>query len=215
MPDFINKALRIDAYFDKLFYINLASDTLRNEHMIAQFSNFGIENYERIDAIAIKELPGDEAFRNFNKKDPKYVVGSISCRTSHIQCIKTAKARNYKKVLIFEDDVVFNDDPNKLLSQNYELLNDWDMLYFSGLVEQFFRNQIVGGYAYAVRNTVFDDIINMAEASGMEIDNFYAKILQHMSYNNNQSGKYNIRIIQPFNLISHNYAFNSNIQERR
>ena len=85
------------------------------------------------------------------------------------------------------------------------------MLYFGGLVEPFFRNQIVGGYAYAVKNTLFDDIINMANASGMEIDNFYAKIIQHMSYNYNQSGKYNIRVILPFNLVGHKF-FNSNIQ---
>ena len=86
------------------------------------------------------------------------------------------------------------------------------MLYFGGLIEPHYRNQIVCTHAYAVKYTLFDDIINMAEPSGMEIDNFYAKILQHMSYNYNQSGKYNIRIILPFNLIAQNKDFNSNIQ---
>jgi hypothetical protein len=52
----------------------------------------------------------------------------------------------------------------------------------------------------------------MSLASGMEIDNFYAKILQHMSYNKNQSGKYNIRMIQPFNTIVQNKNLETNIQ---
>jgi radical SAM superfamily enzyme with C-terminal helix-hairpin-helix motif len=82
----------------------------------------------------------------------------------------------------------------------------------SGNIEHFYRNQIVCAHAYAVRDTMYDDIINMAIPSGMEIDNFYAKILQHMSYNGNQSGKYNIRIAIPFNTIRQNESFQSNIK---
>jgi hypothetical protein len=54
----------------------------------------------------------------------------------------------------------------------------------------------------------------MSDASGMEMDNFYAKIIQHMSYNHNQSGKYNIRVVLPFNQIVQNKGFNSNIQSQ-
>ena len=67
-------------------------------------------------------------------------------------------------------------------------------------------------HAYAVKSKVFDDIINMADGSGMEMDNFYAKIIQHMSYNHNQSGKYNIRVVLPFNQIVQNKSYGSNIQ---
>ena len=80
-------------------------------------------------------------------------------------------------------------------------------------LEPFFRNQIVCAHAYGVNNKIFDNIIYMGESSGMEIDNFYAKVLQHMSYNNNQSGKYNIRIIQPFNQVVQDKNFISNIQD--
>ena len=139
-------------------------------------------------------------------------MGSLSCRASHLKCLQTAKQRHYSKVLILEDDVIFAENPNQLLTRNHEILNDWDMLYFGGLVEPFLRNQIVCTFAYAIRNTIYDDIINMAEPSGMEIDNFYAKIIQHMSYNYNQSGKYNVRVILPFNQIVQNKDFGSNIQ---
>jgi GR25 family glycosyltransferase involved in LPS biosynthesis len=211
MADFTHRKLSIDTYFDKIFYINLRRDTFRNEHIISQFRRFEIMNYERIEAIELSELPSVDKYRNFIKNDSKYIIGSLSCRISHLKCIRIAKERGYSRILILEDDIEFLENPHQLLTQNQEILNDWDMLYFGGLIEPFFRNQIVGGYAYAVKNTLFDDIINMAESSGMEIDNFYAKIIQHMSYNYNQSGKYNIRVVLPFNLIGHKF-FNSNIQ---
>jgi len=153
-----------------------------------------------------------DRYRNFIKNDPKYLLGQLSCRASHLKCMNLAKQRGYSKILILEDDALMLQDPNQLLTQNHAILNDWDMLYFGGLVEPFFRNQIVCTHAYAVKNTLFDDIINMADSSGMEIDNFYAKILQHMSYNYNQSGKYNIRVIIPFNQIVQSDNFSSNIQ---
>lgn len=180
--------------------------------MISQFRKFGITNYERVEAIELKSLPLPQSYRNFNKKEQKYLLGQLSCRASHVKCIQIARQNNYSKVIIFEDDALFTENPNHQLTRNYEILNDWDMLYFGGLVEPFFRNQIVCSHAYAVKSSIYDDIINMAEPSGMEIDNFYAKILQHMSYNYNQSGKYNIRIILPFNTIIQNKSFGSNIQ---
>src|ERR1043165_3424989 len=86
------------------------------------------------------------------------------------------------------------------------------MLYFGGLVEPVFRNQVVCAHAYALNSKLFDDIIAMAEPSGMEIDNFYAKIIQHMSYNYNPTGKYNIQLMSPFNTIVQDKSVGSNIQ---
>jgi GR25 family glycosyltransferase involved in LPS biosynthesis len=202
----------VDSYFDRVFYINLDRDVTRNLHMVDQFSKFGISNFERVLGREELALPENSKFRNFIKRDMKYVLGGIGCRASHLECVRLAKERNYSKVLIFEDDSVFLEDPSSILTRNQEILNDWDVLYFGGLIEPFFRNQIVCLHAYAIRSTVFDDVLEMAEPSGMEIDNFYAKILQHMSYNHNSSGKYNVRIALPFNQIVQDKGYSSNIQ---
>lgn len=211
MSDFTHRRLTIDSYFDKVFYINLDKDVLRNKNIIQQLEKSDILNYERIQAIELKELPPIYRYRNFIRKNEKYILGQLSCMASHLKCIALAKERNYSRIFILEDDIQFTSNPNILLMQNNEILNDWDMLYFGGDIEPFFRNQIVRTHAYAIKNTLFDDILNMAETSGMEIDNFYAKIIQHMSYNYNQSGKYNIRIILPFNQIIPDSSFSSNI----
>lgn len=208
----MNSDLTLDTYFDKIFYINMDKDVDRNTRMVDQLQKFGIKNFERVSGVEVKIAPPKEAYRNFIKSEPKYIIGNLGCRASHVKCMKIAKERGYERVLIFEDDILFTEDPNILLRLNINILNDWDMLYFGGLVETFFRNQIVCTHAYAVRGTLYDDIINIADASGMEIDNFYAKIIQHMSYNYNQSGKYNVRMILPFNMVVQNKDLQSNIQ---
>lgn len=202
----------INQYFDKIFYINLEKDVDRNANMLKQFEKFGITNYERFEANTYNFIPAQECFRNFNIKEDRYVINSLGCRASHLGVVKLAKERNYNKILILEDDIEILLDPNELLRINNNILNDWDMLYFGGLIENYFRNQIVCAHAYALNKTIFDDIINMCESSGMEIDNFYAKILHHMSYNNNQSGKYNIRIMMPFETIRQIKTLPSNIR---
>ena len=210
----MNKSIRpitINTYFDKIFYINLAKDVNRNDNVLAQFNRFDITNFERIEATSYTKIPDKKLWRNFNKKDDKYILGQLGCRASHLEIVKIAKERNYKKILILEDDIKILKDPNELLITNENILNDWNFLYFGGLMENFFRNQIVTTHAYALNDTVFDDILNLAVASGMEIDNFYAKVMQHMSYNYNQSGMYNTRVFIPFNTIIQDDAFNSNI----
>jgi len=200
----------LNTYFDKIFYINLDKDVDKNQHILSEFKKWNITNFEKIKGFTFKDIPDRIFWRNFNKYDEKYVLGSLGCRRSHLEAIRLSIERNYSKILILEDDIFFKEDPHELLvKQN---LQDWDLLYFGGHIESQFRNQIVGGYAYGINISLFEEILTMAPASGMEIDNYYAKILQHMSYNYNQSGRYNIRMIEPFNTIDVNYNFTSNIR---
>jgi GR25 family glycosyltransferase involved in LPS biosynthesis len=209
--DFTYRAININEYFDKIFYINLDKDTQRNASILTEFKKFNITNFERVPGVELIDIPLHTEYRNFIKDDVKYIKGQLGCRASHIKIIQLAKERGYSRILILEDDISIIEDPSSLLGINQWLHNDWDLLYFGGLVEPFFRNQIVCAHAYGVNSTLFDDILNMGPASGMEIDNFYAKVIQHMSYNYNQSGKYRIRIIQPFNKIVQNKNYESNI----
>jgi GR25 family glycosyltransferase involved in LPS biosynthesis len=209
--DFTHRPININEYFDRIFYLNMDKDTARNESILNQFNELNITNFERVVGVELNDIPERTEYRNFIKDDVKYIKGQLGCRASHLSAIQLAKLRGYSKILILEDDVLFLEDPSALLNVNQWLHNDWDMLYFGGLVEPFFRNQIVCAHAYGVSSTVFDDILQMGPSSGMEIDNFYAKVIQHMSYNYNQSGKYRIRIIQPFNQIVQNKNYKSNI----
>jgi GR25 family glycosyltransferase involved in LPS biosynthesis len=202
----------IDNFFDKIYYINLKKDFDRNINILKEFEKFNIRNFQRMDGVEISDLPDQWLYRSFIKKDFKYIKGALGCRSAHLNIIRDAKNNNYKNIAIFEDDISFTIDPNALIQGNLYNIQNFDLLYFGGLQEQHFNNQIVQTHAMGISCKIFDDILYMAESSGMEIDNFYAKILHHMSYNNNQSGKYNIRMIQPFNTITVDFSFPSNIR---
>lgn len=206
--------MTLNECFDKIYYLNLAKDTDRNENIQKEFAKFDITNYERIEGEIITEIPDQSLWRNLNKDkiSDKYILGSLGCRATHIKAIKKAKEDGHKKVLILEDDVKFLANPNNILQRNPILLSkNWDMLYFGGLIEHHFRSQIVGAYAYGIAESLYDEVIYMAEASGMEIDNFYAKIVYHMSYNYNHSGRYDVKTLHPFGTIVVD-SFKSNIQ---
>jgi hypothetical protein len=195
--------------------MNLSKDIYRNENILAQFRKYNITNFERIEGTIFTEIPDKKIWRNFNNKDEKYILANIGHRDSTLKIINISKERNYDKILILEDDIKITVDPNILLNRNENIINDWDFLYFGGLMENFYRNQIVCAHAYAIRSILFDDIINMLPTSGMETDNFYAKIMQHMSYNHNKSGMYNTRIVFPFNtIIQDRIEYNSNINDK-
>lgn len=211
--DQTNRYHSIDSYFDKVLYINMPGDNAREDALLTQLSRWNIRNVQRVDGIRVNAgMVPPERYRKFIKRDPKYVQGQLGCAEAHINAVKLAKQQGWKRVLILEDDVEILQDPNRILNQNAGILDDWDMLYFGGLVEPEFRNQIVCAHAYALDSRLYDDIIYMARASGMEIDNFYAKILQHMSYNHNQVGKWRIRRIEPFNQIVQNKQHGSYIR---
>ena len=211
--DQTNRYHSIDSYFDKVLYINMQGDKAREDALLTQLGRWNIRNVQRVDGVKVDAgMVPPERYRKFIKRDPKYVQGQLGCAEAHINAVKLAKQMSWKRVLILEDDVEILQDPNRILNQNTSILDDWDMLYFGGLVEPEFRNQIVCTHAYAMDSRLYDDIIYMARASGMEIDNFYAKVLQHMSYNNNQVGKWRIRRIEPFNQIVQNKQHESNIR---
>jgi GR25 family glycosyltransferase involved in LPS biosynthesis len=206
--------LTLDNFFDKIFYINLDEDTDRNENITNQFKKYGITNYERVSGVKLTELPNTIYWRNFNLNalNEKYILGSMGCRASHKKIMDISLEKNYQKILIFEDDIYFTEDPNKVLENNRDILNEWDMLYFGGAVEEHFNGQIVGAYAYGLNRKLIEETYYMLPTSGMEIDNFYAKILYHMSYNYNLTGKYLIKKLEPFNTVKVNFNYESNIR---
>jgi hypothetical protein len=207
--------MTVNDYFDKIYYLNLAKDTDRNQHILDQFAKHGITNFERIEGVVYDEIPDGYLWRNFNinKLKKEYILGSLGCRVTHIKAVQKAKDDGHKKILIFEDDIkiLLNLD-NILVSNIPQMAKGWDMMYFGGKIEPNFRNQVVGAYAYGLKSNLFDNIIYMGSESGMEIDNFYAKVLQHMSYNYNESGKYNTILMQPFGSVKVDFDFKSNIQ---
>lgn len=201
----------IDQFFDMVYYINMEKDVDRNQSVLNQFKKFNITKFKRVEGVVVKDIPEEGLYRSFIKRDEKYIRGHLGARKSHLSIVADAKLNGYNRILIFEDDVDFKMDPNALINGNWFNIQNFDLLYFGGLQEQHFRNQIVEVHAYAIGSRIFDDILYMCEPSGMEIDNFYAKVLQHMSKNNRVGGQCIVKKVEPFNAITQKKEFNSNI----
>jgi GR25 family glycosyltransferase involved in LPS biosynthesis len=204
----------LNNFFDKIFYINLDKDSKRNQNLLFQFEKYNITNFERISGVEFQEIPVKSYWRNFNLNalNEKYILGSMGCRASHKKIMDISMERGYNKILILEDDIFFTEDPNEILNKNLHQLGSWDMLYFGGSIEEHFNGQIVGAYAYGLNRKLIEETYFMLPTSGMEVDNFYAKILYHMSYNYNLTGKYQIKKLEPFNTVKVDFNFNSNIR---
>ena len=76
---------------DKIIYINLERRKDRKEHIENELHNYGL-NFERYEAIEIKV--------GCNQSQ-------VGCNISHLNVLKLARERNYKNILILEDDFTF------------------------------------------------------------------------------------------------------------
>lgn len=104
-----------------IFYINLAKNTIRNDFMINQFKQLGLNNYKRVDAIDGQLLSQEDKKYWLDKKNFKTLVGyldkevnqqkvmgRVGCYLSHMNCLKDAIDNELDNVLILEDDVNIN-----------------------------------------------------------------------------------------------------------
>jgi GR25 family glycosyltransferase involved in LPS biosynthesis len=100
---------------------------------------------------------------------------------SHLQVVREAKRLGVANVLIFEDDVVFDDQLETKFNAFFgELPSDWDMLFFgalhkdqpvkvSGSIARI--TQANSTYACALKATVFDDFIELNSNTEDVLDN--------------------------------------------
>lgn len=135
-------------------YINLFKDSDRMELTEKMFSDYDIKA-KRFNAIANKN-------------------GWAGSTLSHRGCILWAKMMNRENVLIFEDDAVFIEDPEKMkkmfMQAIYDCGNDYDILYL-GLSLTAKAKKINedlysvkggwGAYAYLVNSRAYEKILRL------------------------------------------------------
>ena len=104
-------------YMDKIFIVNLKHREDRKKKILTELQLNNIINYEFFNAIRpnIEEVNNwnnsyCSHFDNSNKNLENYKIGSLGCLLSHYNIIKLSKKRNYKRVLILEDDAIFKND---------------------------------------------------------------------------------------------------------
>jgi GR25 family glycosyltransferase involved in LPS biosynthesis len=108
---------------DRVFFINLEKRTDRLMEIKEEFKKININNYERFNAI------------------PTAGFGILGCTKSHCEVFKIAKQRNYKNILIFEDDFTFLVDKETFHEELTQIFNyknfKYDVIMFSYNLKSF------------------------------------------------------------------------------
>jgi len=163
--------------FDQIYLINLkkrpdrlAKWTSDNNKIVEHLSNF--QTFEGIDGeICINEN------WSFSK-------GALGCLESHLNIIIDAQKNHYSKIIVFEDDFIFDQNFIEKFSKGYsELPHNWHLLYlFSTDYNQpisFSENlsqctASMGTVAYCLNSSIYDTLINLLKLRIKQVDVVYA-----------------------------------------
>jgi len=129
--DVLNKS------FDKIYVVTLLRAQDRHQLVKSELSGVDFEFFYGVDKLNITK---DEAIESGvysserTKKENRYYselsLGQIACSWSHLTLYRQIVEKGYKKVLIFEDDVVvIRKEMSKLQRILEEVPSDWDLLY--------------------------------------------------------------------------------------
>lgn len=114
--------MKFNDFFDNVYVINLTKRLDRFNDVTAEMWNNNIK-FERFEAIDGDLLEGEYELKK----------GVVGCKMSHNNVFYDVVKNKYKKVAIFEDDVVLHDDFNDLFLECYnELPRNWDFVYLGG-----------------------------------------------------------------------------------
>jgi len=118
---FINKIV------DKVYVINLDKDKERLEYITTQLKAQDIE-FERFEAVDGNKIKDD--IRLTSQCNTTCPDGLKGCAISHRTLWETMIEKDYKNILILEDDAILNSNLNSELQLSWnEVPNDFDILY--------------------------------------------------------------------------------------
>jgi hypothetical protein len=141
---------------EQIYIINLKTDITRRNKMLKL-----IDKYELSKIATIQFM---EAINTYSiDLPPKEFKGSRlawGCTLSHLKCLKDAKEKNYKKFIIFEDDIILNykfwemwkNLPECDLLYLGAFQKNWDNINFKELYYE--SNFSLGGFAYIILNSI-------------------------------------------------------------
>lgn len=189
------KSFDINDYFDEIYCLNLDRRQDRWEKVKYQFAknNIRVKRWSAIDGDSIS----DKIFEEYN---PLGISGrdasaaglvenknALGCLLSHLEIIKHAKSKNFRRILIFEDDIMLSNDFFDRISMINNM--DWKLLYLGASqfdwsdikIQGDFYNckKTLGTFAYAIDCSLFDEIIDSPKSKS--IDNLLS-LLQEKYY---------------------------------
>jgi glycosyl transferase family 25 len=171
----------LNNFFDKIFCINLdrrpdrwdaCSELFKKENMI-------VEKFSAVDGTLLEH-------------NTPLSNGQVGCYLSHYNLLLHCLEKKYNQVLIFEDDVAFDEGLSQFFFDNIDKVpEDWKFLYLGGnhlaqstkLDENVHKmNYTLATHAYAVKLDIIPTILATLESDKMQhpVDVYYANLHRHI-----------------------------------
>ena len=117
-------------YVDNIYLINMDNDTDRLNKVTKECDKVNIK-FERFPGVKVSDLSKNILDKYIPKEIQKYGTdGMIGCGLSHLFIWQDAIQKNYKNILVFEDDIYFSPNFNEYVKNVMEELpKDYDILY--------------------------------------------------------------------------------------
>jgi GR25 family glycosyltransferase involved in LPS biosynthesis len=185
----------IDKFFDKIYILNLTRRVERKTNTINRLEEVGIGNYEFFRAIDGRLLPSiHKQMTGHFYQTPNYLASTLS----HLSIYQDALDRGFKKILILEDDNVFNKNLQDIWNNNQKDIEDTDLWYFGyipvtddgkfwsyNIIEKWHTDNVFksknlwGLFAYGIRDNLMKEIIEYYQNSmDLELDRFLVEKIQ-------------------------------------
>lgn len=127
----------LENYFDKIFVITLERAKERQDQVKKQLAGLSFEFFYGTDKLQLDwdqvnqhHVYDDKTARKLNRHGKGMILGHIACALSHRRLYEHVLEKNYKRLLIFEDDVVpLFENLHLMPAAINELPPDWEMLY--------------------------------------------------------------------------------------
>lgn len=142
----MDKSTHCWSVFDKIYCISLDERSDRREEAKNQFDKIGLLKY--VEFFIVKKHPHDSEEGIFE---------------SHIACIKKGLAAGAGRIVIFEDDVIFDGFSPECLKQCIDYMrdaSDWKAFFFGCLVSGSRKTHIKGVLAIKYRSLTHAYVLN-------------------------------------------------------
>lgn len=173
--------MKLKKYFDQIYLINLDRRKDRWEETIVELKKWDIfDEVNRVSAV------DGNLVENKNKIINNGELGLVE---THLNLIRIAKSKNYKNILLIEDDIEFTEEINNLDSYFESLPKNWDMLWFGGnhnrhmgLNINLINDKIIkcentySTHCIAINHSVYDLLINLLSKRQKPVDVYYSDV---------------------------------------
>jgi glycosyl transferase family 25 len=128
----------LNEYFDKIYVITIRRATERQEKVKQLLKGldyhffYGVDKMDlNMEQLVKENIYSDTLAKKYNRYSKPMVIGHIACSLSHRKVYEDVVKNNYRRVLIFEDDVVPDFENLHFIPDILnELPDDWEMLYW-------------------------------------------------------------------------------------